>query len=98
MARLQGNDAYLNELHRREAGPRRQSEERLASQANSSQVFQYHKKVLHFHHDRLVKEDSDTMLVAGTGYADGFWRQSAWYLNILADLQPKPVPGNMEKM
>jgi hypothetical protein len=45
-----------------------------------------------------VKEASDTMLVAATGYADAFWRQSAWYLNILVDLQPKPGLAKMEKM
>jgi hypothetical protein len=38
------------------------------------------------------------MLVAATGYADAFWRQSAWYLNILVDLQPKPGLAKMEKM
>ncbi len=35
----------------------------------------------HFHHYWLVKEASDTMLVAATGYVDAFWRPSAWYLN-----------------
>jgi hypothetical protein len=38
------------------------------------------------------------MLVAATGYADAFWRLSAWYLNILVDLPPKPALVKMEKM
>ncbi len=36
------------------------------------------------------------MLVAATGCTDAFWRPSAWYLNILVDLLPKPC--KMEKM
>ncbi len=37
------------------------------------------------------------MLVAATGYADAFWRPSAWYLNILVDLPPKPGRYKLEK-
>ncbi len=46
----------------------------------------------------MTKEASDTMLVAATGYADAFWRPSAWYLCILVDLQPKSGREKMEKM
>jgi hypothetical protein len=38
------------------------------------------------------------MLVAASGYKDAFWRPSAWYLNILVDLQPKPGQAKIEKM
>ncbi len=45
---------------------------------------------LHFHHNRVTKEASDTMLVAATGCADAFWRESAWYLSILVDVLQQP--------
>jgi hypothetical protein len=59
---------------------------------------QFHNNFHHFHHDWLAKQASDTMLVAATGCTDAFWRQSAWYLNIQVDLQPKPGLEKMEKM
>jgi hypothetical protein len=75
-----------------------QSKARQASQASSSQVSLFHQSFLHVHHFWLEKEASDTMLVAATGCTDAFWRPSAWYLNILADLLPKPCLVKMEEM
>jgi hypothetical protein len=66
-----------------QGGRASQSEARPASQARSSQVLQFHKNFLHFHHDRLAKEESDRMLAGATGQKDAFWRPSVWYLNIL---------------
>jgi hypothetical protein len=75
-----------------------QSEARPASQASSSQVLQFHKNFLHFHHDLLAKPASDTMLVAATGCTDAFWRPSTWYLNIPVELrQLPPKTGRVKK-
>jgi hypothetical protein len=38
------------------------------------------------------------MLVAATGYADAFWRSSAWYLSILVDLSLRPGRKKMIKL
>jgi hypothetical protein len=75
-----------------------QSEARPAVQASNTQVFQFHYNFLHFHHCLLAKKPSDKMLVADFGYADAFWRPSAWYLNILVDQQPKPGQEQMENL
>jgi hypothetical protein len=73
----QGGEGGLTAEERRllqrvslQGGRASQSEARPASQASSYQVFQLHKKFLNFHHYRLAKKPSDTILVAATGYAD----------------------------
>ncbi len=80
-----------------QGGRASQSEARQASQASGFQV-QFYQNFLHFHHDQVTKEASNTMLVAATGYADSFWRPSAWCLCILVDLPPKPGWEKMEKL
>jgi hypothetical protein len=56
VARLQMNNTYSNELHRRDAGPRRARRVLLHRPA----ALRYC-NFFHFHHDWLAKEASDTM-------------------------------------
>ena len=92
------DEHHLSQRASSQGGRASQSEARPASQASSSQVLQFHKNFLHFHHGLLAKPASDTMLVAATGCTDAFWRPSTRYLNIPVELrQLPPKTGRVKK-